>query len=394
MRVPLADRLNHVEEYFFSRKLREVAKLNTDGIEVINLGPGGPDLPPSGVTRATLARYVQEPHCHGYQPYNGTPQLRKAMAEWYKQTYSVDLNYESEVLPLLGSKEGIFFISLAFLNPGDEVLVPDPGYPSYAAVARLVGAVPVTYDLRATEDRSIDLEGLAKRDLSRVKVMWANFPHMPTGATQDLTGLAQLVDFARKHNILLCHDNPYSLILNTSAPLSIHRVEDAIDCAIELNSLSKSHHMAGWRIGMAVGHKDYLKALLAVQSNMASGEFLPLQLAAIEALKNTKQWHAEQNTVYRERRRKICELMDLIDCTYESVRPGLFVWAKVPDRVTDVFQFLDDLLYGAHIFLTPGAIFGRNGSRYIRASLCVKSEQIELAIERVRDYLKSTGSNR
>jgi len=387
MQIPLSDRLSQVEEYFFSKKLREVAKLNADGKEVINLGLGNPDLPPSGVTTATLSRFAQEPNCHGYQPYNGTPMFRRALADWYKRIYAVDLDYESEVLPLLGSKEGIFFVSLAFLNPGDEVLVPDPGYPSYAAVTRLVGAVPVAYDLREEENWSIDLDALRQLDLERVKMMWANFPNMPTGATSTLRGLAELVAFARANNILLCHDNPYSLILNSTPPLSILRVEGGMQCAIEFNSLSKSHNMAGWRLGMALGRGDYLKALLTVQSNMASGKFLPMQLAAVEALKNSDEWHREQNEIYRARRRKICKLMDLLECRYEADRPGLFVWAKVPDRVTDIFKFLDDLLYGAHIFLTPGAIFGRNGERFIRSSLCVSSEQIELAIKRVHEYL-------
>ncbi len=391
MQVPLADRLLHVEEYFFSKKLREVANLNAEGAEVVNLGPGGPDLPPSTATRGALAAAAQQPQGHGYQPYNGVPVLREALAAWYLRTYKVQFDARSEVLPLLGSKEGVFFVSLAFLNPGDQVLVPDPGYPSYAAVTKLVGAVPVPYDLKEAENWQIDLEALRQRDLSGVKLMWVNSPHMPTGATLSRQQLTELVAFAREHGILLCHDNPYSLILTQGKPQSVFQVEGAFDCAIELNSLSKSHNMAGWRIGMVLGCSEYLRAILAIQSNMASGMFLPVQLAAVEALKNSPEWHREQNEIYRERRRKVCEIMDLLGCSYERERPGLFVWAKAPDAIRDIFAFLDQILYGAHVFLTPGAIFGRNGERYIRASLCVRSELLDLALARVARFLKKEG---
>ncbi len=388
MIVPVAERLNRVGEYFFSRKLREVAELGQSGPEIINFGIGSPDLPPSPEAITALVQAAPTPNHHGYQPYHGTPALRQAMAKWHKQTYGVDLDPATQVLPLMGSKEGIFHASLAFLNPGDAVLVPDPGYPSYASVTRLVGAEAIPYDLTEENNWLPDFAALAERDLSQVKLIWVNYPHMPTGAMTTLTALRQVVDFALEHEILICYDNPYSLVLNQEPPFSILQVERAFECAVEFNSLSKSHHMAGWRVGMALGQEDHIKSILAIKSNMDSGMFLPVQKAAIAALRNAWSWHDEQNRIYAERRKKVCELMDLLGCTYTRDTPGLFVWGRTPESVADIEKFLDELLYGARVFLTPGIIFGRNGERYIRASLCLSVEQIEIAIERIRTHLK------
>lgn len=389
MLIPPADRLNLVGEYFFSKKLREVAALRAQGRDIINLGIGSPDMTPSNLTIDGLCEAASEPDNHGYQPYNGTLNLRAAFAAWYKRTYKVTVDPASQVLPLLGSKEGIFHTSMAFLNPGDQVLIPDPGYPSYAAVTQLVGAEPVPYDLSDESGWLPDLHRLAKIDLSRVKLMWANYPHMPTGALATQDDLQKLVDFARDHQILLCHDNPYSLILNPKPPLSILSCRGAFECCIELNSLSKSHNMAGWRVGMVVGAAEYLQPILNVKSNMDSGMFLPVQKAAIAALKNSSEWHREQNLMYRERRKRACELMRALNCTCESVRPGLFVWANTPDAIADIPAFLDQILYEAGVFLTPGIIFGNNGARYVRASLCVAEEVLSEAVRRIKNFMET-----
>lgn len=383
MVIQPADRLKSVGEYFFSHKLREVARLRSEGRDVINLGIGSPDLPPSAETVAMLQAACTD-GAHGYQPYNGTPELRSALARWYEHTYDVQLDPQSQVLPLLGSKEGIFHISMAFLNAGDHVLAPDPGYPSYAAVTRLTGAIPVAYDLTAKTNWLPDLIRLAQSDLSRVKLMWLNYPHMPTGGQASRADLSAVVDFAQQHDILVCHDNPYSLILNPEPPLSILSCANAFDCCVELNSLSKSHHMAGWRVGMIAGASEYLHTVLAVKSNMDSGMFLPVQRAAIEALENTRQWHKQQNEIYSRRRDLAYSLMDALSCDYIQNRPGLFVWAKAPDHIRDVPEFLDRVLYQTGVFLTPGVIFGKNGERYIRASLCVPEPAISEAISRIK----------
>lgn len=388
MIIDKADRLDKVGEYFFSRKLREVAKLRARGHDIINLGIGSPDLPPSPQTVAALELAASDPRSHGYQPYNGTSELRSAFAAWYKRSYQVDLEADTQILPLLGSKEGIFHISQAFLNSGDQVLVPDPGYPSYAAVTRLVGASPIFYDLTEETGWFPDLSELARDDLSRVKLMWINYPHMPTGAVARQRDFERLVDFSLAHEILLCHDTPYGLILNAAPPLSILRCPRAFECCLELNSLSKNHHMAGWRVGMVAGASEYLQAILTIKSNMDSGMFLPVQKAAVAALKNSQAWHAEQNQIYRRRRELACKLMETLDCSYAIDRPGLFVWARVPQQVDDVTSFLDQLLYEAGVFLAPGIIFGRNGERYLRASLCVEESLLEEAIRRIRSFIE------
>ncbi len=387
MLIPRADRLAHVGEYFFSRKLREVARLRSEGRDIINLGIGSPDLPPSDETVKELNLAAFGSGSHGYQPYHGTSELRSAMADWYSKTYGVSLQAESQVLPLMGSKEGIFHTSMAFLNPGDQALIPDPGYPSYAAVTHLVGARPVPYDLTDGTGWLPDLQALAKQDLSLVRIMWLNYPHMPTGAQAHGDDFDRVIRFARDQNILIVHDNPYSLILNPEPPLSILSRAGAFDVCLELNSLSKAHHMAGWRVGMLSGHDEYIKAVLTVKSNMDSGMFLPVQRAASAALRNPGDWHVRQNEIYRTRRRLTYALMDALGCKYVKDRPGLFVWAKAPDHIEDIEMFLDKILYEASVFLTPGVIFGKNGERYVRASLCVDEERVAEATERIHSIL-------
>ncbi|MDQ3291392.1 MAG: aminotransferase class I/II-fold pyridoxal phosphate-dependent enzyme [Bacteroidota bacterium] len=390
MIIAKANRLNEVQEYYFARKLAEVRALMAQGKKIINLGIGDPDLPASENTVQALTTSAQLPTSHGYQPYRSIPALRTAMADWYAQTYDVKLNPETEVLPLLGSKEGVFHISLAFLNPGDKVLVPNPGYPAYAAVTKLVGAEPVYFDLTAENNWLPDLEKLSRQDLSGVKLMWLNYPNMPTGALATEADFAKIIDFALAHKILIVHDNPYSLVLNTKPPVSILHVPGAIDCCLELNSLSKSFNMAGWRVGMVLGQKDYIDAIITVKSNMDSGMFLPVQQAAIEALQNPDSWHAERNAVYHRRRELIYQLLDLLGCQYSTEATGMFVWARVPDDITDVEAFLNTILYEAHVFLTPGKIFGSNGERYVRVSVCAPEESITQAIQNIHQFLTVT----
>ena len=390
MIIAKANRLNEVQEYYFARKLAEVRALMAQGKKIINLGIGDPDLPASDNTVRALTASAELPTSHGYQPYRSIPALRVAIANWYTQTYDVTLNPETEVLPLLGSKEGVFHISLAFLNPGDKVLVPNPGYPAYAAVTKLVGAEPVYFDLTAENNWLPDLNALSQQDLSQVKLMWLNYPNMPTGALANEENFLKIIDFARAHNILIVHDNPYSLVLNTKPPVSILHVPGALDCCLELNSLSKSFNMAGWRVGMVLGQKDYIDAIIAVKSNLDSGMFLPVQQAAIEALRNPESWHTERNAVYRRRRELIYQLLDLLGCKYATEATGMFVWARVPNEISDVEAFLDTILYEAHVFLTPGKIFGSNGNRYVRVSVCAPEESITQAIQNIHHFLTVT----
>lgn len=378
-----AERLNSVQEYYFSRKLAEVRRLMSQGKEIINLGIGNPDLPPSAPTIETLSEAAAGEGNHGYQPYRGTAGLRHAMANWYEQVYQAKLNPENEILPLIGSKEGIFHISMAFLNPGDQVLAPDPGYPAYASVTRLAGGEPVFYNLNEASGWLPDTASLKRMNLSRVKLMWINYPHMPTGKVAAPEDFRQLVKFAGENNILICHDNPYSLILNPGKPLSILSTAGAMETCLELNSLSKSHNMAGWRIGMVCGKAEYINAILTVKSNMDSGIFLPLQLAAAQALQNSGDWHNQQNAIYKRRREKVFDLAGALGCTCRRDAAGMFVWAKLPDSIADAETFVDDLLYSRDIFVAPGTIFGKNGRRYIRISLCASEEKIQEAIERV-----------
>lgn len=384
MIIPSANRLQQVEEYYFSRKLQEVRRLISEGRDIINLGIGNPDMMPSAETVDMLNHAASSEGNHGYQPYRGIPELRQAMADWYQRTYQIKLDADSQILPLMGSKEGIFHISMAFLNRGDRILSPNPGYLAYPAVARIVGAEPLFYDLTDESNWLPDLDALARHDLSNVKLMWVNYPHMPTGAIADTSAFQKLVDFARQHQILLCHDNPYSLILNGD-PRSIFNAGEVFDCCIELNSLSKSHNMAGWRIGMAIGRSDYLDAILKVKSNLDSGMFLAMQKAAVSALGNSADWHHAQNQVYTKRKKLIFELLDQLGCSYKKESAGMFVWAKAPEKITDIEAFLDDILYSEGIFFAPGKIFGSNGEGYIRASLCAPESRIKMAIERVKE---------
>ncbi len=383
MIIPEAKRLNGIAEYYFSRKLQEIRELNNRGEDIINLGVGSPDLPPPAEAIDTLQSTAALPESHGYQPYRGIPQLRQAIADWYRQRYGVQLNPAQEILPLMGSKEGITHISLAFLNSGDQVLVPDPGYPAYASAARLAGAEALFYNLREANHWLPDWHELEQLDTTRVRVMWVNYPHMPTGVVAGKSAFARLIDFARERRILLCHDNPYSLILNPQPPLSILALPGARECCLELNSLSKSFHMAGWRMGMVAGAAPYLAAIMKVKSQQDSGMFLPVQQAAVRVLGMSPQWHEQQNARYRQRRELIRQLLTRLGCTWQSDTAGLFVWGKLPQEADDAETFVDELLYSAGIFFTPGSVFGSNGSRYIRASLCAAEERIQQAIQRI-----------
>ena len=369
--ISKANRLNQVGEYYFSQKSRELSKLN--GLPVLNLGIGNPDLPPSPATIQTLQNSVGNRAVHGYQPYNGRPELRQAFAEWYKRYFSVALNPDSEILPLAGSKEGILHISLAFLNPGDEALIPNPGYRVYSAAVQLASAIPKYYDLLERNNWMPNLDNLINTNLKQVKLMWVNYPHMPTGAKGNIKLFEQLIDFGNKNNILICHDNPYSFILNDK-PLSILSVPGAKDIVLELNSLSKSHNMAGWRIGVAVGSAEYIRAILQVKSNIDSGQFLPVQKAAITALKNSQDWIEELNTEYANRKTIVHQILDILGCKYSNDQAGLFVWAQISNEFQNGDKFSDWLLERYRIFITPGSVFGKNGEKYIRVSLCVNLE--------------------
>jgi aspartate/methionine/tyrosine aminotransferase len=382
--IQTAKRIQQVEEYYFSKKLAEVRGLDTPELRVINLGIGSPDLAPSAETIEALSVSAKNPANHGYQNYKGIPQLRQAIADFYSKTYSVTLNPETEILPLMGSKEGIMHISMAFVNEGEEVLIPNPGYPTYSSVSNLVGAKLVPYAMREELNWGIDIEALKKKDLSKVKVMWINFPHMPTGRIASREELKELVDLARMNNFLLVNDNPYSLILNDS-PQSILSIEGASDLALELNSLSKSHNMAGWRIGWVAGKKELIEAVLKVKSNMDSGMFLGLQHAAVEALKSGKEWFQKQNEIYRKRQEAACAILEELGCTFSRKQSGLFVWAKAPDAIVDVEKWIDEILYGTKVFITPGFIFGDAGKRFIRISLCATEEKLKEALSRIKN---------
>ena len=384
--INTAKRIANVEEYYFSRKLAEVRRLDTPELKVINLGIGSPDLAPSSSTIDALVTSAKNPAHHGYQNYKGVPALREAIADFYKRTYGVFLDTENSILPLMGSKEGILHISMAFVNEGDEVLIPDPGYPTYSSVAALVGAKITTYLMKEELDWGVDISALKKRDLSKVKIMWVNFPHMPTGRIASPEELQELVALARKNHFLIVNDNPYSLILN-DAPLSILSIEGAEDVALELNSLSKSHNMAGWRIGWVAGKKEYIDAVLKVKSNMDSGMFLGLQHAAVEALKNGKEWFESLNNTYRARKEVACKILNELGCAYSVKQSGLFVWAKAPANVSDVEKWIDEILYGTKVFVTPGFIFGEAGRRFIRISLCSTVEKLDEALRRIREFI-------
>ena len=376
-----ATRLDHVQEYYFSAKLREVRGLEAAGKPIINLGIGSPDLPPPPEVIQSLNEALKNPAAHQYQPYKGTTDFRKAIQEFYKNHYEVNLNPETEILPLMGSKEGITHISMAFLNEGDEALIPDPGYPTYTSVTRLTGATPVYYKLNEAQNWQPDFEALSKMDLSKVKLMWVNYPHMPTGASSEEKVFDRLVQFAKKNDILIVNDNPYSFILNDH-PKSILKAEGAKEVVLELNSLSKSFNMAGWRIGMVCGSERNLNTILKVKTNMDSGMFYPLQAGAAAALRLPQSWFDSQNKIYKVRKQKIVKLAEGLGCHISQMQTGMFLWAKVPEGFTSE-GFVDHLLHTKHIFAAPGFIFGSQGEGYVRFSLCASEEIIDNAIKRI-----------
>ena len=382
MSVQTAKRLETVEEYYFSRKLREVRGLMNQGKPIINMAIGSPDLDPPTEVIAAMKATLSEPGAHKYQSYQGLPEFRETISVFYKKHYKVTLQAEQEVLPLMGSKEGIMHITMAYVNKGDGVLIPNPGYPTYSSVTKLVGGTPVYYDLKASNNWEPDLEALSKTDLSQIKLMWINYPHMPTGARGSRSTFEKLIAFAKVNNILLVNDNPYSFVLNKD-PYSILGCDGAKEVALELNSLSKSFNMAGWRIGMVCGAKEKIDAVLKVKSNMDSGMFMGIQKGAIAALQSSESWFDMMNAIYQKRRALIWKLADLLDCTYDKNSVGLFVWAKLPDSAPDAEAYIDDLLYKKDIFITPGTIFGTQGKGYIRFSLCVEETVIKEAITRL-----------
>ena len=387
MSIKPASRLDSINEYYFSKKLKEIAALNLAGKNIINLGIGSPDLPPSVKTINALVETAQKPTSHAYQGYVGIPALREAFADFYNKNYSVTLNPINEIMPLLGSKEGIMHVCMTYLEAGDEALIPNPGYPTYRAAVTLTGAECVNYDLSAANNWLPDFDALEKMDLSKVKLMFVNYPHMPTGAQATRAAFEDIVAFAKKHNLLVINDNPYSFILN-EGPLSILSVEGAKDVALELNSLSKSHNMAGWRVGALVGRADYLSDVLRFKSNMDSGMFLPVQVAAVEALQADADWYAELNKIYAERQQKVFDLLDLLDCSFDRKQQGMFVWAKTPPQYKTGFELSDKILYDANVFITPGGIFGSAGDGYIRVSLCAKIAVFDSAILRIQNMSK------
>ena len=393
MKVKPAERTNSVQEYYFSQKLKQIDQMRKSGADVINLGIGSPDQPPSESTIETLYSEALKPSSHGYQSYIGIPALRNAFAKWYKTYFNVTLDPESEILPLMGSKEGIMHISMAFVNPGDEVLVPNPGYPTYSSITKLVGGNIKYYDLNEKNGWMPDIQKIEEDDLKNVKIMWINYPHMPSGTKGSYKLFEQLTAFALKHDILLCNDNPYSFILNKEY-ISLLAVDGAREIALELNSLSKSHNMAGWRVGMAAGHKEYISTVLKVKSNMDSGMFRAMQAAAAEALSNPPAWYDKVNSHYMSRRKIVEEIMVLLGCRYDKNQVGLFVWGRIPDTIKECEGFVEDVLTQVNVFLTPGFIFGSNGERYIRISLCADEETLTEAGKRIKKYLSEKTGNR
>lgn len=380
-----ATRLSNVQEYYFSRKLKEVARLNAEGRDIISLAIGSPDMPPSQRTVECLCEVASQPEAHGYQPTMGTPELRQAMADFYARWYGVDVDAQTEVLPLIGSKEGILHVTLAFVNPGEEVLVPNPGYPTYTSLSKILGAKVVSYDLREDNAWQPDFDELESMDLSNVKLMWTNYPNMPTGGNAQRETYERLVDFALRHNIVVVNDNPYSFILNEH-PMSIMQVEGAREYCIEFNSMSKSHNMPGWRVGMCIANPTFTSWILKIKSNVDSGTFRGIQLAAAAALNgNTPEWHREANiTTYRRRRDKAEWMMTTLGCTYDPQQVGMFLWGRIPDAYDGCEQLTERVLNEARVFITPGFIFGSNGNRYVRISLCAKDEKMDEALERMR----------
>lgn len=384
-KITPADRLNDIKEYYFSRKLQEVAQLNAKGMDIISLGIGGPDLPPHESVIRELCENACRRDSHGYQLTKGLPALRQAYADFYMTKYGVSLNPDNEILPLIGSKEGITHISLAFLNPGDGVLVPNPGYPTYSSVSKIVGADLFYYDLREETGWLPDFEALEKLPLDKIKLMWVNYPHMPTGTPASMELYSKLIEFGRKHNIVIVHDNPYSFILNSN-PQSILSIEGAKEIAIEMNSLSKSHNMPGWRMAMCASNPEFIQWILKVKSNVDSGQYLPMMLGAVKALSLGQDWTDKLNEAYSRRRRLAEEIMSALGCSFNPAQQGLFLWGRIPDEIVNVEEFTDAILYQRRVFVTPGFIFGSNGERYIRISLCADEEKLNEALKRVSGF--------
>lgn len=383
-----ADRVLEVKEYYFSRRLREIAELNAKGADIISLGIGGPDRPPHHDVISTLTEEASQPGNHSYQPYVGLPALRKAMADWYKKWYDVTLDPDTEIQPLIGSKEGILHVSLTFLNPGDGVLVPNPGYPTYSSVSWLAQAEIFNYDLTEENGWMPDFEAIERLPLDRIKLMWINYPHMPTGTPATMQLFERIIEFGKKHNIVIAHDNPYSFILNDK-PLSLLKVDGAKDIAIEMNSMSKSHNMAGWRVGMLASNPTFINWILKVKSNIDSGQFKPLMLAAAKGFALGKEWYDEVNAVYASRRKVAEEIMTALGCRFDPAQSGLFLWGRIPESYGSSEELADKVLYDASVFITPGFIFGSNGDRYIRISLCATEEKMRLALDRINKMNKN-----
>jgi len=381
-----ADRLASVSEYYFSKKLKEVAQMNAQGLDVISLGVGSPDMPPSDKALDRLCKEARNPDGHGYQPYVGIPELRKAFADWYKKWYHVDLNPANEIQPLIGSKEGILHVTLAFVNPGEQVLVPNPGYPTYTSLSKILGAEVIYYDLKEENGWMPDFDQLEKMDMSRVKLMWTNYPHMPTGTNATPELYERLVQLAKEKDIVIVNDNPYSFILNDN-PLSILSIPGSKDCCIEFNSMSKAHNMPGWRIGMLASNADFISWILKVKSNIDSGMFRAMQLAAATALEAEADWYEGNNVNYARRRTLAGQIMDTLGCSYDSKQVGMFLWGKIPDTYNDVEELTEKVLHEARVFITPGFIFGSNGKRYLRISLCCKDDRLAEALERIKKLM-------
>lgn len=386
-RIKPADRLSVVTEYYFSRKLKEVAKLNAEGKDIISLAIGSPDMPPSKGTIDKLCETARQDDAHGYQPTMGTPELRQAMAGFYKRWYGVCLDPQTEIQPLIGSKEGILHVTLAFVNPGDKVLVPNPGYPTYTSLSKILGAEVVNYNLREGNGWQPDFNELESMDLTGVRLMWTNYPNMPTGAPAQMETYRKLVSFARRHSIVVVNDNPYSFILNEN-PVSLLQVEGAKDCCIEFNSMSKSHNMPGWRIGMSATNPTFIQWILKIKSNIDSGTFRGIQLAAAEAYNNSDEWHRQANiNTYRQRRKLAEQIMQQLGCTFDENQVGMFLWGRIPDKYANAEELTEKVLHEARVFITPGFIFGSNGERYIRISLCAKDMKIKEALERIKNTM-------
>lgn len=381
--IETSKRLEGIGEYYFSQKLRAIDELNKQGKNIINLGVGSPDMPPHPEVIKTLQEESARPNVHAYQSYKGSPVLRKAISDWYKKWYDVDLDPDSEILPLIGSKEGIMHICMTYLNKGDEALVPNPGYPTYRSAVMLAGGKCKDYKLRTRDNYEPDFDKLSKKSLKKVKLMFVNYPQMPTGQLPSKELFEKLVAFGRENKILIVHDNPYSFILNEN-PMSLLNIEGAKDCVIELNSLSKSQNMAGWRVGMLCGAKERIEEVMRFKSNMDSGMFLPVQLAAAKALGLGQEWYDEVNNVYKARREKVFQLLDLLSCKYSTQQAGMFVWAKIPSKYKTGFELSDEVLHNSNVFVTPGGIFGDAGEKYIRVSLCAPVGKFEEAITRIR----------